>query len=57
MKGLIAFFVTALFSFSVLAGSTGSTEMGPFVDCELGDGNRDYIPSELCKMHGGKRMY
>lgn len=54
MKGLFAFIATALFSLSV---SAASTQMGPFVDCKLGDGSRDYIPSEMCKMQGGKRMF
>ncbi|MFM2590675.1 hypothetical protein [Vibrio sp. TBV020] len=57
MKRLFAVLVASLFSFSVFAGSNGSTEMGPYVDCKLGDGSRDYIPSEICKMKDGKRMF
>ncbi|EEX93030.1 hypothetical protein VIOR3934_18550 [Vibrio orientalis CIP 102891 = ATCC 33934] len=53
MKRLAALIVTALFSLSVYAGSTGSTEMGPFVDCHLPDGKMDYIPSMMCKNAGG----
>jgi len=53
MKRLAALIVMALFSLSVYAGSTGSTEMGPFVDCHLPDGKMDYIPSMMCKNAGG----
>jgi hypothetical protein len=53
MKRLAALIITGLFSLSVYAGSTGSTEMGPFVDCHLPDGKMDYIPSEICKNEGG----
>lgn len=57
MRTLLALAVAGLLSFSAYAGSTGSTEMGPFVDCKFKDGSMDYIPSEICKMKGGMKLY
>ncbi|WP_171760802.1 hypothetical protein [Vibrio sp. RE86] len=54
MKVLFVFISAALFSLSV---SAASTQMGPYVDCKLEDGSRDYVPSEICKMKNGKRMF
>lgn len=57
MKKIIALFCTALLSFSVFAGSNGSTERGPWVECKYSNGSMDYIPSEVCKANGGERKY
>lgn len=56
MRTLLALAVAGLLSFSVYAGSTGSTEMGPFVDCKFKDGSMDYTPSMMCRLNGGKPM-
>ena len=60
MKKIIALFCTALLSFSVFAdySSAGnSSAMGPRVECEMPNGNVEYIPSEICKANDGKIRY
>lgn len=53
MKYILTLLIASLISLSAYAGSTGSTEMGPFVDCKLPNGQMDYMPSMVCKMSGG----
>jgi len=57
MRIFLALAIAGLLSFSVHAGSNTATEMGPFVDCKFKDGSMDYIPSEICKMKGGMKLY
>ncbi|MGF1753891.1 hypothetical protein L4C33_09860 [Vibrio makurazakiensis] len=54
MKFLITVIVGMLIALPVSA-TTSSTEMGPLVNCELPSG-MDYIPSEMCRLNGGKKL-
>ncbi|MCK6262211.1 hypothetical protein KP803_02850 [Vibrio sp. ZSDE26] len=54
MKRTISIYLTALFSFSVIA-NTGTPQTGPLVDCKLSSGDVVRMTSFLCKQNGGQR--
>lgn len=56
MKSLLAILLTTLvaFSASTLANSRNATELGPMVNCTFSDGSVANIPSEMCRIKGGK---
>ncbi len=37
-------------------GARGASESGPWVNCQLPNGQMDYTPSENCMRKGGKVM-
>ncbi|KOO02197.1 hypothetical protein [Vibrio nereis] len=58
MKSLIVLLVgfgVAVFGANAnTMNSTGSTQLGPLVQCEMPNGEQKYIPVEMCRLQGGK---
>lgn len=55
MKIILTVLISLTFVSPVTA-SNGGTNLGPLVDCKLPAGNMDYIPLEMCRLSGGKKM-
>ncbi|UPQ88628.1 hypothetical protein [Vibrio sinaloensis] len=53
MKRILFAAVTLLLAFGALANAGNSSQLGPFVDCQLPNGQTDYLPSMICKSKGG----
>ncbi|MEZ9231873.1 hypothetical protein AB4259_12425 [Vibrio amylolyticus] len=52
MKKLMIAMMALTFATSVFAGYVGHSEMGPWVECKIGD-KTDYVPQHICVKKGG----
>ncbi|MGF1773538.1 hypothetical protein L4C42_14615 [Vibrio wakamikoensis] len=57
MKYIKALLLGGVLAFSLPSAAYQSSAAGPFVDCQLPDGSRTFVPLVVCQRAGGEKLF